>query len=161
MGAICSTPICPPLTREDSYAAHEAVSEVITTPSALIRHLQKTASTPHLRRVCRSPLARPPPAEIGPVIRLLMKEIDNCAPGTTYVLPLDSQMGKSMASEYAIDNLGRNGLHFSAAGLHKDRGRLEVRAEYKSGRHGSVAMFGSCIRKNWVGLMCGPFPFDS
>ncbi len=58
------------------------------------------------------------PTNIGPVIPFLQDGLIDCARGFTYILPMDSLMGKTMAAEYLVAELlqGRNALYVSASG---------------------------------------------
>ena len=96
------------------YVALEIVPEVFATPSGLIQDLMKKARTPHMRILDRR---RHEPAHVGPVIPFLRDGLIDCARGTTYVLPMTSLMGKTMAAEYVIAELNdRNALYFNTLG---------------------------------------------
>ncbi|GAX25480.1 hypothetical protein FisN_12Lu067 [Fistulifera solaris] len=118
---LCCTPICPPLPRQDWFDIPQIVSDQYTTPSALITYLMKIARTPHKR------------------IRF---GLINCAGGFTYILPMRSSIGKTMAAEYLVAELqGRNALYFSASGDRKIVNALQATLNTTVGS----AMLAKCL----------------
>ena len=92
--------------------AHDLLSDLVTDQATLIREISNRATNPNLR--VAAVLPGPEPAAIGPVITFLQNQLPNCERGRTYLLPLGSQMGKTMAARYLVGNLQhRNGLYLN------------------------------------------------
>ena len=101
---------------QDCFYFHEKLTK-FTTTEELTAHLIDKARTPLMRLPSVPQGSRRKPANIGPVIPFLQQGLIDCVPGITYVLPMNSFMGKTMAAKYVIAKLNdRNALYLNVAG---------------------------------------------